>query len=147
MSLPELYVSRPGISHPAARVDNQEILRRVHERYRGDEADWPTVESAITHVFGLCNTKVRYLEDDPNARVADYAVQAAQRCLKINGVTASEVDIVISGGIARQYFEPATAMEIAAKLGLKRTHALERHGRLRRPPRSHPGGRRLLRDP
>ena len=36
-----------------------------------------------------------------------------------------EVDLVIGGSIARQYFEPATAMEVAAKLGLKRTHAFD----------------------
>ena len=43
----------------------------------------------------------------------------------MNGVSLDEVDLVICGGIARQYFEPATAMEVAAKLGLKRTHAFD----------------------
>src|SRR5204863_6063898 len=54
-----------------------------------------------------------------------YAVEAAQKCLALNGVDPSEVDLVINGSIARQYFEPATAMEVAAKLGLKRTHAFD----------------------
>jgi len=76
-------------------------------------------------VFELCNTRVRYLNSDPQARVADYAVEAARQCLTLNGVDAGEIDLVINGSIARQYFEPATAMEIAAKLGLKRTHALD----------------------
>ena len=40
-------------------------------------------------------------------------------------MSLDEVDLVICGGIARQYFEPATAMEVAAKLGLKRTHAFD----------------------
>ena len=43
----------------------------------------------------------------------------------MNDVSLDEVDLVICGGIARQYFEPATAMEVAAKLGLKRTHAFD----------------------
>lgn len=125
MSLPELYISRPGISHPATVVDNREILRRVHEQYKGTPEDWRTVAGAIEHVFGHCNTKTRYLESDPKARVADYAVAAAQQCLEQNGVQAEEIDLILSGQIARQYFEPATAMEIAAKLGLERTHAFD----------------------
>jgi 3-oxoacyl-[acyl-carrier-protein] synthase III len=125
LSLPELYISRPGIALPSHAVDNTEILRRVREQYRGAEEGWADIASAIGQVFELCNTKVRYLDSDPQARVADYAVEAAQKCLALNGVDASEVDLVINGSIARQYFEPATAMEIAAKLGLKRTHAFD----------------------
>ena len=43
----------------------------------------------------------------------------------MNHATLDEVDVLICGGIARQYFEPATAMEVAAKLGLERTHAFD----------------------
>lgn len=125
MSLPELYLSRPGISHPSLLVDNAEILRRVREQYRGSEEDWPKIASAIEQVFALCNSKVRYLDSDPQARVADYAVAAARNCLASNGVGTGDVDLVINASIARQYFEPATAMEIACKLGLQRTHALD----------------------
>ncbi|HWA75880.1 MAG TPA: 3-oxoacyl-[acyl-carrier-protein] synthase III C-terminal domain-containing protein [Polyangiaceae bacterium] len=125
MSLPELYVSTPGVTFPSTRIDNAEILRRVKENYRGEEGGWPTIESAIQHVFGLCKTQYRYLEGDENARVADYAVTASRQCLEANGVSVDEIDLLICGGIARQYFEPATAMEVAAKLGIKRTHAFD----------------------
>lgn len=125
MSLPELYLSKPGVSFPAVRVDNVEVIRRVRELYRGAEAEWPTLQGAIEHVFGLCKTRHRYLEPDENARVADYAVAAARNCLEHNCTTLEEVDLVICGGIARQYFEPATAMEVAAKLGIDRTHAFD----------------------
>jgi 3-oxoacyl-[acyl-carrier-protein] synthase III len=123
--LPELHLSKPGVSFPSTRVDNAEIIRRVRERYRGPESDWPTLESAIEHVFGLCKTRHRYLEPDENARVADYAVRAAKHCLEVNGASVSDIDLVLCGGIARQYFEPATAMEVASKLGLERTHAFD----------------------
>ncbi|MFO7177436.1 MAG: 3-oxoacyl-[acyl-carrier-protein] synthase III C-terminal domain-containing protein [Pseudomonadota bacterium] len=125
MSLPELYLSRPGVAFPATRVDNAEIIRRVREQYRGAEEDWPSIESGIEHVFGLCKTKERYLESDPRARIADQAVAAAKHCLEQNGASLDEVDLIINGSIARQYFEPATAMEISAKLGLKRCHAFD----------------------
>ena len=125
MSLPELYLSKPGVSFPAPRVDNAEILRRVRENFTGKEKDWPTISSGIEHLFGMCNTQYRYLESDESARVADYAVSAARHCFEANEASLDEVDLVICGGIARQYFEPATAMEVAAKLGLKRTHAFD----------------------
>jgi 3-oxoacyl-[acyl-carrier-protein] synthase-3 len=121
----ELFLSKPGIALPPSRVDNQEILRRVREQYRGPEEDWSTLESAIEHVFGMCRTRYRYLEPNQDARVADYAVRAAEHCLEVNDTSLDEVDLVVCGGIARQYFEPATAMEVAAKLGLKNTHAFD----------------------
>lgn len=125
MSVPELYLSKPGVTFPATRVDNAEIIRRVRAEYRGPESEWSTLESAIEHVFGLCRTQVRYLEGDDQARVADYAVSAAQNCLEVNDASLDEVDLLVCGGIARQYFEPATAMEVAAKLGLKQIHAFD----------------------
>ncbi|MEE9384699.1 MAG: 3-oxoacyl-[acyl-carrier-protein] synthase III C-terminal domain-containing protein [Nannocystaceae bacterium] len=113
------------MSLPRTRVSNNEIVARVRAAYRGSTDDWPKLESAIYRVFGLCNTQQRYLDPDAKARVADYAVQAARHCLSVNDTTLDEVDLLICGGIARQYFEPATAMEVAAKLGLHRTHAFD----------------------
>jgi 3-oxoacyl-[acyl-carrier-protein] synthase III len=125
LSLPELYLSKPGVSFPVTRVDNAEIIARVRAQYRGPEGDWSNLESSIEHVFGLCKTRHRYLEGNPEARVADYAVAAAAHCLEVNQTTLDEVDLLIHGGIARQYFEPATAMEVAAKLGLEQVHAFD----------------------
>jgi 3-oxoacyl-[acyl-carrier-protein] synthase-3 len=118
-------LSKPGVSFPECRVDNEEIIRRVRAQYRGAETEWPTIASALEHVFGLCKTRHRYLDPSEDARVADYAVAAAKHCLEVNQTSLEEVDLVICGGIARQYFEPATAMEVAAKLGLQRTHAFD----------------------
>ncbi|MEO8212280.1 MAG: hypothetical protein ABI560_03760, partial [Myxococcales bacterium] len=125
MSLPELYLSKPGVTFPNARVDNAETIKRVREKFRGTDLEFAPIASAIEHIFGLCKTRQRYLEPDFDARVADYAVAAAKQCLEVNGVGLDDVDLVINGGIARQYFEPATAMEIAAKLGLEKTHAFD----------------------
>jgi 3-oxoacyl-[acyl-carrier-protein] synthase-3 len=125
LSLPELHLSKPGVTFPATRVDNAEIVRRVRAQFRGPENEWPTIESAIDRVFAMCRTSVRYLEPNLETRVADNAVTAAKKCLDANGATLDEVDLVICGGIARQYFEPATAMEVAAKLGIERTHAFD----------------------
>jgi 3-oxoacyl-[acyl-carrier-protein] synthase III len=125
VSLPELYLSKPGVSFPKNRVDNAETIQRVREKFKGTDKEFGPIASAIEHIFGLCKTRVRYLDPDFDARVADYAVAAARHCLEVNGVGLDDVDLVINGGIARQYFEPATAMEIASKLGLEKTHAFD----------------------
>lgn len=125
MKLPELHLSKPGVSFPTTRVDNAEILERVRQRYRGPESEWPKLKAGIEHVFGLCKTRFRYLAPPDESGVADFAVAAARHCLEVNAASLDEVDLVICGGIARQYFEPATAMEVAAKLGLEHTHAFD----------------------
>ncbi len=125
MSLPELYISKPGVHFPGVPVDNAETIRRVREHFKGTASEFERLASAIEHIFSLCKTRQRYLESDQSGRVADFAVRAAKQCLERNGVSVNEVDLVICGGIARQYFEPATAMEVAAKLGLARTHAFD----------------------
>ena len=127
MSLPELYLSKPGVHLPSVRVDNAEIIRRVRAAFKGTDDEFSTIAAAIEHVFGMCKSRQRYLEPDAlrPGILGDYAVAAAKQCLEVNDVSLDEVDLVICGGIARQYFEPATAMEVAAKLGLKRTHAFD----------------------
>ena len=125
MKLPELYLSKPGVIFPGIPVDNAETIRRVRANFKGTDKEFAKVASAIEHMFGLCKTQRRYLECDDKGRVADNAVAAAKQCLEVNHASVDEVDLVISGSIARQYFEPATAVEVAAKLGLKRTHAFD----------------------
>jgi 3-oxoacyl-[acyl-carrier-protein] synthase III len=122
---PELYLSKPGVAFPTRRVDNRETIARVKQQFRGSETEWHPVEAAIERVLSMCGTEYRYLEEDHGARLADFSVAAARQCLEVNDTTLDEVDLVVSGAIARQYFEPATAMEVASKLGLKRTHAFD----------------------
>lgn len=125
MKLAGLHLSKPGVCFPGSPVDNAETLRRVRACFKGSDKDFARVAAAIEHIFSLCKTRQRYLESDESGRLADYAVRAARDCLQRNAVPLDEVDLVVFGGIARQYFEPATAMEIAAKLGLHRTHAFD----------------------
>jgi len=127
VSLPELHLSKPGVHIPANRVDNAETIRRVRAVFKGTDDEFGPIAAGIEHVLAMCKTRVRYIEPDAMRPgiLADYGVEAAKRCLDVNGVSLDEVDLVISAGIARHYFEPAMAMEMAAKLGLKRTHAFD----------------------
>ena len=125
MTFPTLYLSKPGVVFPKKQYKNEDILKLVHDNYKGGEEHWGYLESAMKKVFEKCNTHERYLELDPSQRVADLAADAARKCLERTGTTIDDIDVVIFGGIAREYFEPATAMEVAHKLGIKETHAFD----------------------
>jgi 3-oxoacyl-[acyl-carrier-protein] synthase III len=125
MGMDSIYLSAPGIAVPDMKWTNQDQLARVRAQFRGTEQEWNAVRRQLELVFQLCNSKDRYHEPDPHGRVADYAVAATQRCLATAGLQAEQLDLIINGSIAREYFEPATAMEIAAKLGRERVHAFD----------------------
>ncbi|MBN2528676.1 MAG: hypothetical protein JXR76_19965 [Deltaproteobacteria bacterium] len=122
---PNLYLSKPGVRIPEDRYDNDRIVDLVKQNYRGNRVAWVAIEAAIRKILGKCNTKVRYLDFDRNSRVAGYAADAARDCLSKNNATLNDVDLVIFGGVARQYFEPATAMEVCTNLGITETHAFD----------------------
>ena len=125
MTFPEVYLSPPSIALPAQRLSNQEVLQRLKHNFTGDAASWSKIERVVHRVFERCDSQYRYIEADPTRRVADFAADASRICLEENGVSASELDLLIYGGIAREYFEPATAMEVAAKIGLEEIHAFD----------------------
>jgi 3-oxoacyl-[acyl-carrier-protein] synthase III len=125
MSLPSVYLSRPAVLLPSHRVDNEDVVRRLRENYRGKPENWSTVEEAVRYVFARCNTHVRYFEPDPKVRVGEFASRVATACLESNELLPDDVDLVIYGGIARNYFEPGTAMEVAARVGIKACHAFD----------------------
>jgi len=115
--LPQMFFSRPATILPENAVDNDAALARLHESFRGTPAEWEQVEAGVRWVFDRCNTKVRYLESDDTLSPGEFASRAAAACLEANGVAASDVDLLIYGGIARDAFEPATAAEVGGRLG------------------------------
>jgi len=125
MAFPEVYLSKPAIALPPDRLDNAEVIRRIRGNYKGDEAQWPLIEAGIQRVFTVSNSQYRYLEPDTSIRVADFALRAVHQILEESGVQAKDLDLVINGSIAREYFEPATAMEVAGKLDLDPIHAFD----------------------
>ena len=123
--LPRLYLSRPATILPDRAVDNDEALSWARDAFRGSANDWEPVEQIIRWVFDRCNTNVRYLEGETLVSPGEFAAQAATACLAENGVAATDVDLLIYGGVARDAFEPATATEVAGRLGAKPLVALD----------------------
>lgn len=125
MEFPTIYISNPGISLPEKKLDNDDVLNIIRDNYKGPKKDLPIIEGIVKRTFEQCGSQFRYLEPDPDVRVADYASRASRACLDANGIDASEIDLLINGSIAREYFEPSTAMEIAADLGIEEIHAFD----------------------
>lgn len=122
---PALYLSAPGVVLPDAKCSNEDQLAKVRARFRGSEREWAAVRRRLEFVLRLCNSQDRYYFAEADARVADHAVAASRRCLDAVGLRPEQLDLVINGSVTRDYLEPATAMEISAKLGLERVQAFD----------------------
>lgn len=120
--LPEAFLGVPHIELPTQRLDNNAVLARAKAAFDGAPSDWPAIERRLRGVFRLCESDVRYLEEDHPLPLADHAVGVSRAALAAAGLTPDDLDMLAYGAIAREYFEPATASEIAGKLGA--THAL-----------------------
>ena len=123
--LPPLFFSRPATMLPDTAVDNDSALARLHESFRGTAGEWEHIEQGVRWVFDRCNTKLRYFESDDTLSPGEFASRAAAACLAENGVAATDLDLLIYGGIARDAFEPATATEVAGRLGATPVIALD----------------------
>lgn len=115
--LPQLFFSRPATVLPDVAIDNESSIARLRDCFRGSPEEWAMVESGVRWVFDRCGTQVRYFEGEDAFSPGEWASRAAAACLSENGIVASEIDLVIYGGIARDAFEPATAAEVAGRLG------------------------------
>jgi len=120
-----LYLSRPSIHLSGKRLSNDDVIRKVREKYKGAPGGWPAIEDGIRYVFDRCNSQYRYIEEDIAVRGGEMATEAAGECLRQNSLTADQIGLVINASVCRHYFEPATAMEIAGRLGITRCHALD----------------------
>ena len=120
-----MYLSRPAVVIPDAALDNETVLARVRESFRGTESEWDSIAQGVQYVFGRCNTQVRHVDPDQTLSPGEFASRAATACLFENGVDASEIDLLVYGGIARENFEPATAAEVAGRLGARPLHAFD----------------------
>lgn len=123
--LPTVYISRPATILPDTPVDNAAALAHLRESFRGSDDEWQMLEGGVQWVFDRCNTKVRYIESDDTLSPGEFAARAAAACLKENGVQATDLDLVIYGGVARDAFEPATADEVAGRLGATPVRAFD----------------------
>jgi 3-oxoacyl-[acyl-carrier-protein] synthase III len=120
-----LYLSLPIVKHGKNNIDNNYIINRVSENFKGTPLEWQKIKIGISHIFKYCDTKTRFFGVEKGKKVIDYVIDAAREVCTTNGIPTYKVDLLIYGGIYRDYFEPATSMEIASKIGLKKVAAFD----------------------
>lgn len=125
MTSENIYLSTPSIKLAQNKVSNEDIIEIVKSNFKGSKIEFKKITSGIKYIFNYCDSNVRYLGMQDGKRPLDYAVEASLDCCKNNSVSIDEIDVLIYGGIYREYFEPATAMEIANKIGIKKIYAFD----------------------
>ncbi len=120
-----VYLSLPAVQLPALAVSNEVVIERIRSRFRGGTLQWKAVERAVKLVFQSCGTTVRHQEVAEPAAPGLHAANRAADVLAENGLTADALDTVVYGSIARTVFEPATACEVAARIGAQRALAFD----------------------
>jgi len=125
MQVKDIYLSAPNIQIAENSIKNSEIIDRVESNFKGEKAELRKIKSGISFVFKYCDTDVRYLGTEKDLKPLDYAIRASENVCKLNNINPSDIDLVIYGGIFREYFEPATAMEIASRLNIESAHVFD----------------------
>ena len=92
--------------------------------FQGSASEWEPLEQTIRYVFDRCSTKMRYLEQDITLS-RGIRGEGRRGLPEENGVSAGDVDLLVYGGIARDAFEPATAAEVAGRIGATSVHAMD----------------------
>jgi 3-oxoacyl-[acyl-carrier-protein] synthase-3 len=125
MKINNLYLSRPEVLFGKKDYSNDDIISRVKTNFKGKGLEFRKIKSGISAVFRYCDTRVRYLGTEKGLRPIDYAIKASKDIIQKNNIDLQDVGLVIYGGIFREYFEPATAMEVASGLGIKKAHVFD----------------------
>jgi 3-oxoacyl-[acyl-carrier-protein] synthase-3 len=120
-----VYLSAPAIKIANLSITNDQIIEKVMQNFKGSNEEWKRIKVGISYIFKYCDTHIRYLGMEGEKRPIDYAVDVCRELCFLNEINPSQIDLLIYGGIYREYFEPATAMDIASGLGIKRISAFD----------------------
>ena len=120
-----IYLSAPSVKHAYKAYSNKELVEKVYKNFKGSKAEWKKIKTGISFVYRYCDSNERFYGLEEGKKPVDYAVDVAKSVCEINGISTDKIDLLIYGGIYRTYFEPATSMEIAAKLGLEKVSAFD----------------------
>jgi len=105
---------------PSKRVDNEELIREVIERNRGELTPEAQVdlEAMFRRFFRMSGSKTRF-HRAAGEKALTLAIKAGKKALDKAGVKPEEVDLLIYAGVTRGWVEPATANLFQSELGLK----------------------------
>lgn len=125
MKPPEAWIGLPVARTPGRLVRNEELLDRVRASFRGQPEDLERVLRRLRSLFRICGSEQRWLEEEAPLPLAGHAAGVGTEALAAAGMSPEQLDFVIYGSIAREYYEPATASEVAARMGAWRAMPLD----------------------
>jgi 3-oxoacyl-[acyl-carrier-protein] synthase III len=125
MTILPIYLSAPAVVFGEHKTHNNEVLEKVKENFIGPKEELRKIISGIKYVFSYCGTENRFLGTSNGKTPVEYAIEACRNVLKKSGTESKDIDLLIYGGIYRDYFEPATAQEISSRLGIKKIHCFD----------------------
>jgi acyl-CoA:acyl-CoA alkyltransferase len=110
MKYSKVYIDTIGYEIAPVVVRSVELERRLEDLYTVLHLS----EGQLEALTGIAER--RWWPD--GHRISDGAIAAAQRALEASPVDASKLDVLIYGGVCREYFEPATACRVAWEIGV-----------------------------
>jgi acyl-CoA:acyl-CoA alkyltransferase len=110
MKYSNVYIESIGFEIAPVVVTSAELEDRLEGLYRALHISTGQLE-ALTGIV-----ERRWWE--PGYRLSDGAAAAGRRALAASHLGAEEIDVLIYGGVCREYFEPATACRVGALLGV-----------------------------
>src|SRR3954451_11836990 len=110
MRYSRVFIEAIGYELPSEVVTSQELEPRLKGVY--DDLRIPAGQlEALTGI-------VERRWWDPDYPVSRGAVAAARHALETASMRADQLDALISAGVCRERFEPATACRVAAEIGV-----------------------------
>ncbi len=111
---------------PSQVVDNEEVLRRVHDDSKShlSKAELRRVLRLLGFAFRSMDTRVRYRRG-PEETPSELGCEAGRRALRSAGLEPDEIDLLIYVGVGRGFLEPATATVFQDLLRLRNATAFD----------------------
>jgi 3-oxoacyl-[acyl-carrier-protein] synthase-3 len=111
MKYSHVYIDSIGYEIAPVVVSSTEIEKRLADLYAALHLPRGQLE-ALTGIVERRWWEAGY-------PLSEGAIAAARRALDGSGLDSQEIDVLIYGGVCREYFEPATACGIASVIGVK----------------------------
>ncbi|ACL75246.1 3-oxoacyl-ACP synthase III family protein [Ruminiclostridium cellulolyticum] len=124
-SFKDIYMSVPEISLPNEVIDNEEVIQRVKNNFKGTDEEFIKIKRGLEKSFYFSGSNTRYSEESGEEKIGINAAETAKNLLNKMNISPNEVDMVIYGSVTRPYLEPSVAAEVASRLGVKNAHVFD----------------------
>ena len=110
MKYSKVFIDAIGYEIAPVVVSSLELERRLKDLYSALHLG----EGQLEALTGI--KERRWWEE--SFRISDGAIAAGRRALAASSVLPKDLDVLIYGGVCREYFEPATACRVASVIGV-----------------------------